>query len=92
MDKVILGYFMLVLGPLQVLISLIVLVATKNQKLRKYLAFYFLGVGIYFGLLTLATPVMETEYRLFYEILFFGGAGALAVYDTTILVGNQTLP
>ena len=85
--------FMLVLGPIQVMMSIILPLESLYPKRRKYFAVYGLGVVAYFwGLWAWGRPISDTSKDTLFQIYFFGGAAILALYNAFVCIYGKRLP
>jgi len=84
---------MLFLGPAQLLVNLIALIATKSIRHKKYLGSYFAGVLIYFIACFIGTgTTLGTTAPILSSVLFFGGAFGLALYGGIVFFVGNRLP
>jgi hypothetical protein len=85
--------FMLVLGPIQMTLSLILQFDCLLPKRRKYFVVYWLGiVGYFFGLYLHHLPMDALNTMASYRIYFFLGAASLAIYHLFICLLGHKLP
>ena len=83
---------MMILGPVQILLSFVIVLATPNSKLRTHLKFYFAMVGLYAGLLFLTSFLLETSYEVLFMGIFFVGGFGLAIYNALVFIYQKRLP
>ena len=82
---------MLPLGLVQVAIAYALYVDTRYPKRRKYITIYVVGVVAYFLAIWWVdlTPIDE---QLSHRILYYGGAGILALYNAFLSIYGKRLP
>ena len=83
---------MLFVGPIQLLASFIMILATKNTKIVRYLSVYFVGVVIYGLVMGLVYQYDPGFSQGLSRLLFFGGAMSLAGYNFMVMFFHPRLP
>jgi hypothetical protein len=92
-DPIMILYFMLLLGPVQVLWAIFGFFATDYAKVRKHYLAYLAGVVVYFFIFgQLSFNVFRIDEATFANWFFFGGAGILAAYHICIAVYSMSQP
>jgi hypothetical protein len=85
--------FMMVLGPVQMILSLILQSDFLLPKRRKYFAVYWLGiVGYFVGIYLHHLPIDALHTMASYRIYFFLGAASLAIYNLLVCLLGHRLP
>lgn len=92
MDIYLLLIVMLILGPVQIILSLVAVFTTRNQKLKTHLGFYFACVGLYTVLVLASSLLIETRFEALFHGVFFTGAVGLAIYNIMLFANQKRLP